>query len=261
MSLDKLSLPSFDHSMVYFVGAGPGDPELLTIKGYQLLSQADIVIYAGSLVNPTLLDYCKPEANCVNSAGLHLDQILDLMVNGVHSGQLVVRLQTGDLSLYGSIREQGEELAKKKIGFRSVAGVSSFLGAASELGVEYTVPEVSQSLIITRMAGRTPTPELENLSSLAQHQTSMAIFLSVQGIDNVVAKLLDGGYPQDTPAAVVYKATWPECQKLTGTLGTIAEKVNLASIRKTALILVGQFLGDDYYYSKLYDAEFSHEYR
>ncbi|MCE0495668.1 cobalt-precorrin-4 methyltransferase [Vibrio salinus] len=261
MPRDNLTPAEFDTSLVYFVGAGPGDPELLTIKGYKLLSQADVVIYAGSLVNPKLLEYCKSGANCVDSAGLHLEEILTLMVDGVRSNKLVVRLQTGDLSLYGSIREQGEELAKHGIGFRSVAGVSSFLGAASELGVEYTVPEVSQSLIITRMAGRTPTPELENLASFARHQTSMAIFLSVQGIENVVEQLLDGGYPKDTPAAVVYKATWPDCEKLTGTLETIAGQVEKAGIRKTALILVGRFLGEEYFYSKLYDAEFSHEYR
>lgn len=261
MPLDNLSQSEIDTSLVYFVGAGPGDPELLTIKGYKLLSQADIVIYAGSLINHKLLDYCKTGAECVDSAGLHLEQILTLMVDGVKANKLVVRLQTGDLSLYGSIREQGEELAKHDIGFRSVAGVSSFLGAASELGVEYTVPEVSQSLIITRMAGRTPTPELENLASFAQHQTSMAIFLSVQGIESVVEQLVTGGYPKDTPVAVVFKATWPECEKIIGTLDTIAELVNKAGIKKTALILVGRFLGEEYHYSKLYDAEFTHEYR
>lgn len=252
---------AYDSSMVYFVGAGPGDPELITLKGYQLLQQADIVIYAGSLVNPALLDYCKPDARCYDSAVLNLQEILALMIDGVKQGALVVRLQTGDLSLYGSIREQGAELAKRGIGFRSVAGVSSFLGAASELGVEYTVPEVAQSLVITRMSGRTPTPELESLESFAKHQTSMAIFLSVQGIDEVVERLIAGGYASNTPVAVVYKATWPDCQVIKGNLSDITVKVMSAGIRKTALILVGRFLGEEYYYSKLYDAEFSHEYR
>lgn len=251
----------FDPSLVYFVGAGPGDPELLTLKGHRLLSQADVVIYAGSLINPALLDYCKAGARCHDSASLDLGQIIDLMATGVSTGQLVVRLQTGDLSLYGSIREQGEELAKLGIGFRAVAGVSSFLGAAAELGVEYTVPELSQSLVITRMSGRTPTPEKESLEAFAAHQTSMAIFLSVQEIGEVVARLRDGGYPADTQVAVVYKATWPDCQVVRGTLATIANQVTAAGIRKTALILVGAFLGDDYHYSKLYDAGFSHEYR
>ncbi len=254
-------MDEFTPSHVYFVGAGPGDPELITLKGYRLLSKADVVIYAGSLINPALLDYCQPGAKCVDSAALNLGQIIELMVSSVREGKLVVRLQTGDLALYGSIREQGEELAKQGIGFRSIAGVSSFLGAAAELGAEYTVPEVAQSLIITRMAGRTPTPELESLERFAAHQTSMAIFLSVQGIDAVVDKLLTGGYCRETPVAVVYKATWPECQVVKGTLSDIADQVKAAGINKTALILVGRFLGDEYHYSKLYDAEFSHEYR
>ncbi len=252
---------TLDKSKVYFVGAGPGDPELMTLKGYRLLQQADVVIYAGSLINPALLDYCKPEAECHDSAALHLQQIIQLMVDGIHANKLVVRLQTGDLSLYGSVREQGEELAKQQIGFRCIAGVSSFLGAAAELGVEYTVPEVSQSLIITRMAGRTPTPELESLARFAGHQTSMAIFLSVKGIAAVVEQLVQGGYPLDTPVSVVYKATWPDCQILKGTLADIAQTVTDAGIHKTALILVGRFLGEEYHYSKLYDAAFSHEYR
>lgn len=254
-------MDTIDCSKVYFVGAGPGDPELITLKGHRLLSRADVVIYAGSLINTELLNYCKNEAHCYDSAALHLQQIIQLMVEGVQQGKLVVRLQTGDLSLYGSVREQGEELAKAGIGFRCVAGVSSFLGAAAELGVEYTVPEVSQSLIITRMAGRTPTPELESLEHFARHKTSMAIFLSVQGIAAVVDKLLAGGYESQTPATVVYKATWPECRVVKGTLADIADQVQQAGIDKTALILVGRFLGEEFHYSRLYDAEFSHEYR
>lgn len=252
---------SIDRAQVYFIGAGPGDPELITLKGHRILSQADVVIFAGSLINHDLLNYCKPQAECHDSAGLNLQQIIDLMEQGIRAGKLVVRLQTGDLSLYGSIREQGEELGKLGIGFSSVPGVSSFLGAASQLGVEYTVPEVSQSLVITRMSGRTPTPERESLESFAAHQTSMAIFLSVQDIGDVVERLLSGGYPATTPVAVVYKATWPDHQTVRGTLETIVPLVRNAGIRKTALILVGAFLGDEYHYSKLYDAGFSHEYR
>ncbi|WP_036773324.1 cobalt-precorrin-4 methyltransferase [Photorhabdus australis] len=251
----------FDPRKVWFVGAGPGDKELITLKGYRLLQQAQVVIYAGSLINTELLDYCPPEAECHDSAGLTLEQIVALMVEGVHAGKLVVRLQTGDLSLYGSIREQGEALTDAGIGFVSVPGVSAFLGAAAQLGVEYTVPEVSQSLIITRIEGRTPVPPLEQLESFAAHQTSMAIYLSVQKMGHVVARLQAGGYPVTTPVAVIYKATWAESRTVRGTLADIAEKVREAGIRKTALILVGAFLGEEYHNSRLYDAGFSHEYR
>lgn len=254
---------TIDRSKVYFIGAGPGDCELITLKGYRILAKADVVIYAGSLINHELLKYCKADASCHDSAYLSLPEIIGLMKEGIVQGKLVVRLQTGDLSLYGSIREQAEELAKIGIHFISVPGVSSFLGAASQLGVEYTVPEVSQSLIITRMAGRTPTPPLETLESFAQHQTSMAIFLSIHDMTKVVEKLHNQGegYPMDTPVAVIYKATWHDERKVIGTLADIADKVADARITKTALILVGRFLGEEYYYSKLYDADFSHEFR
>jgi precorrin-4/cobalt-precorrin-4 C11-methyltransferase len=251
----------WDTQKVWFVGAGPGDRELITLKGYRLLQSAQVVIYAGSLINTELLDYCPPQAELHDSAGLTLAQITTLMVDGVRAGKRVVRLQTGDLSLYGSIREQGEVLAEHGIGFVSVPGVSAFLGAAAQLGVEYTVPEVAQSLIITRIEGRTPMPPREQLASFAAHQTSMAIFLSVQNIERVVDQLLAGGYPAQTPVAVVYKATWKESQTVRGTLEDIAQKVCAAGINKTALILVGAFLGEEYHYSKLYDAGFSHEYR
>ena len=252
---------SFDRRLVWFVGAGPGDRELITLKGYRLLSQADVVIYAGSLINPALLEYCRPETECLDSAGMDLREIVDRMSRGVAQGRLVVRLQTGDLSLYGSLREQIEELAKRGIGYCNVPGVSAFLGAAARLGVEYTVPEVSQSLIITRMEGRTPMPSRESLQSFAVHRTSMAIFLSVQAIEQVVLRLTEGGYPADTPAAVIFKATWPEEKTVRGTLRDIAGLARAAGIGKTALILVGAFMGDEYHYSKLYDAGFSHEYR
>ncbi len=246
---------------VYFIGAGPGDCELITMKGYRLLSHADIVIYAGSLINPALLNYCKPHTAYYDSATMTLNEIISLIVDSMKQEKLVIRLQTGDLSLYGSIREQIEELKKRQIKFTIIPGVSSFLGAAATLGVEYTVPNVSQSLIITRIAGRTTTPSRESIESFASHRTSMAIFLSVQSVNQVVAKLIEGGYPVDTPTAVIYKATWPEQMTVKGTLQDIAKKVANAGIKKTALILVGDFLGDTYYHSKLYAAEFSHEFR
>ena len=173
---------------IHFVGAGPGDKELITLKGYKLLSNADIVIYAGSLVNPELLEYCKEGCEIHNSAHMDLQQIIDVMVRGIREDKSVVRLQTGDFSIYGSIREQVEELFKLDIDYDCTPGVSSFLGAASSLGVEYTVPEISQSVIITRMEGRTPVPPKESIESYAAHQTSMAIFLSVQDIEKVVVR-------------------------------------------------------------------------
>ena len=248
-------------AIVSFVGAGPGETDLITLKGYKLLSEADVVIYAGSLINTDLLDYCKDGAEKYDSAKMTLDDIVDRMEESVKNGKSVVRLQTGDFSIYGSIREQIEEMKKRVIKYQCVPGVSSFLGAASSMGVEYTVPEVAQSVIITRMAGRTPVPEGESLKSLAQHQTSMVIFLSVQGIRKVVEQLEEGGYPSDTPAAVIYKATWPDEKVVRGTLADIAEKVHDADIRRTALIMVGKFLGDEYNYSHLYDAGFSTMFR
>ncbi|WP_248484725.1 cobalt-precorrin-4 methyltransferase [Tepidibacter aestuarii] len=246
---------------IHFVGAGPGDKELITLKGYKLLSEADVVIYAGSLVNPELLDYCKEGCEIHNSAYMDLGEIVDVMKKGVKENKSVVRLQTGDFSIYGSIREQVEELAKEDIGYDCTPGVSSFLGASSALGVEYTVPEISQSVIITRMEGRTPVPEKESIESFAKHQTSMVIFLSVQEIEKVVSRLIEGGYTEETPIAVVYKATWKEEKIVKGNLKNIAAKVKEEGINKTALIMVGEFLGKEYNYSKLYDKEFKHEYR
>ncbi|GDX05096.1 cobalt-precorrin-4 methyltransferase [Buttiauxella selenatireducens] len=252
---------TFDPHCVWFVGAGPGDRELITLKGYRLLQEAQVVIYAGSLINTELLEYCSKETECHDSAELHLTQIIDLMEEGIKAGKTVVRLQTGDVSLYGSVREQGEVLASRGIPWQVVPGVSAFLGAAAELGVEYTVPEVSQSLIITRLEGRTPVPPLEQIELFASHQTSMAIYLSVQRIHRVAERLIEGGYPASTPVAVVYKATWPESMTVRGTLADIGDKVRDAGIRKTALILVGAFLGEEFHYSRLYAADFSHEYR
>lgn len=246
---------------VHFVGAGPGDKELITLKGYNLLKNADVVIYAGSLVNPELLDYCKEGCEIHNSAHMDLQEIIDVMKNGIQNNKCVVRLQTGDFSIYGSIREQVEDLNKLGIDYDCTPGVSSFLGAASSLGVEYTVPEISQSVIITRMEGRTPVPKKESIESFAAHQTSMVIFLSVQEIEKVVDKLIEGGYPENTPVSVIYKATWTDEKVVKGVLSDIAAKVRKNNINKTALIMVGRFLGEEYNNSKLYDKDFKHEYR
>lgn len=246
---------------VHFVGAGPGDKELITLKGYNLLKNADVVIYAGSLVNPELLEYCKEGCEIHNSAHMDLQEIIDVMKNGIQNNKCVVRLQTGDFSIYGSIREQVEDLNKLGIDYDCTPGVSSFLGAASSLGVEYTVPEISQSVIITRMEGRTPVPKKESIESFAAHQTSMVIFLSVQEIEKVVDKLIEGGYPENTPVSVIYKATWTDEKVVKGILSDIAAKVRKNNINKTALIMVGRFLGEEYNNSKLYDKDFKHEYR
>ena len=234
-----------------FVGAGCGDVELITVKGLKRLQNADTVIYTGSLINVKLLDYCKDDCKKYNSATMSLQEIVDIIKKDVDDGKYVVRLQTGDFSIYGSIREQIEELNKLNIDYELIPGVSSFLGAASSIRAEYTVPEISQSLIITRRTGRTPVPDKESLSSFAKHNTSMVIFLSVDKIEDVVSELtVDGGYNYDTPCTVIYKATWDD-----------AQKTKEANITKTALILVGRFLGNDYNNSKLYDEKFTHEFR
>ncbi|MDH8679703.1 precorrin-4 C(11)-methyltransferase [Fusibacter bizertensis] len=246
---------------VKFVGAGPGDPELLTIKGHRALSEADIVIYAGSLVNPELLNYCKPNCKIYNSAFMNLEEIIKVCDEGISQDRQVVRLHTGDFSIFGSLREQIEALNALEIGFELIPGVSSFLGAASALEIEYTIPEISQSLIITRMEGRTPVPTLESIESYAAHQTSMAIFLSSGMVDEVMAQLIRGGYPPQTPAAMVYKATWPDQKIIRGTIETLDALAKEAQITKTALIIVGNCLGYEFNPSKLYDKDFAHEFR
>lgn len=245
---------------VIFVGAGPGDPELITVKGYKALEQADRVIYAGSLVNPELLKICGKSIPVHDSAHLTLEEVLDLMRKGAAAQETIVRLHTGDPSMYGAIQEQMDALDKLNISYSVIPGVSSVFAAAAAVQREFTLPGVSQTLILTRMAGRTPVPEKENLAALAQHQASMAIFLSVQELGQVVADLLTG-YPASTPIAVIYKASWPEEQIIRGTLATIVDQVSSAGVRKTAQILVGDFLNTVYERSRLYDPEFSHEYR
>ena len=247
--------------MIYFIGAGPGDPELITVKGKRLIDEADIIIYAGSLVNPQVLSGAKESAEIYNSATMHLQEVLEVMKRGVEAGKKVVRVHTGDPSIYGAHREQMVELDKLGIPYEIVPGVSSFLAAAASLKREYTLPGVSQTVILTRMEGRTAVPEREQIEALAAHQTTMVIFLSVGEIVELGRRLQVGGYPADTPAAVVYKASWEDQKIVTGTLADIADKVKEAGIRKTALVTVGRFLGDTFELSKLYDAHFTTEFR
>ncbi len=245
---------------VYLVGAGPGDPELITVKGQRIVNQADIIIYAGSLVNKAIIGGHKKDAEIFNSASMTLDEVIAVIERGTKEGKKIARVHTGDPSIYGAIREQMDRLDKLGIPFEVVPGVSSFVASAAALKKEFTLPDVSQTVICTRLEGRTPVPEKEKLEDLAIHQASMAIFLSVQMIDDVVSRLLSH-YSPKTPVAVVQRATWEDQKIVLGTLETIAEKVKNEKITKTAQILVGDFLGDDYSLSKLYDPHFSHEYR
>lgn len=246
--------------MIYFVGAGAGDPELLTIKGKRVIDNADVIVYAGSLVNKEIFSDVKSDAKIYNSASMTLEEVLDILVNAEKKGLKAVRVHTGDPSLYGAVREQFDILEKHNIQYEIIPGVSSFLAAAAALKKEYTLPDVSQTVILTRMEGRTPVPESESIESLASHNATMVIFLSVKMTDELVKKLLVS-YPSDTPAAVVYKASWKDQKIIRGTLENIPEKVKNAGITKTALVIVGNFLGDEYELSKLYDRNFTHEFR
>lgn len=247
--------------MVHFVGAGPGEPELITVRGAQLLRQADCVIYAGSLVNPALLGLARGGCTVYNSAHMTLEQVLEVMRRAEAEAKTTVRLHTGDPCLYGAVREQMDALDADGIAYDYTPGVSSFCGAAAALKAEYTLPAVSQTVIITRMAGRTPVPEKESLAALAAHGATMVIFLSAGLVENVQAELLKGAYTHTTPAAVVYKATWPEEKVVRCTVGTLAESTKAAGITRTALIVVGDFLGSSYGHSRLYDAGFETGYR
>lgn len=245
---------------VYFVGAGPGDPELITVRGKSLLEKADVIIYAGSLVNPQLLDYAREEAQIYNSASMNLEEMVKIMEEGVAAGKMVVRLHTGDPGLYGAIQEQIKLMEARNIPCEVVPGVSSMSAAGASLKREFTQPGVSQSLIITRIKGRTPVPQEESLESLSRHQSSLCIFLSVQKIEEVIS-CLSQGYPPQTPVAVVYKASWPEEKIIQGDLTDIVKKVKEEGIEKTALILVGDFLKGQGEPSLLYDSSFTHGYR
>lgn len=247
--------------MINFVGAGPGAVDLITIRGQKLLSEADVIIYAGSLVNPLLLDYKKDGCEVYNSASMTLEQVIEVMISGHNSGKNVVRLHTGDPSIYGAIREQMDILDTHSINYTVVPGVSSFIGAASSLKAEFTLPNVSQTVILTRMEGRTPVPPKEEISLLASHGATMVIFLSTTMLDELSKRLIAGGYNGNTKAAIVYKATWADEKIVRTTVSELAVAAAQNDIQKTALIFVGEFLGDEYERSKLYDPSFTHEFR
>lgn len=248
--------------MVYFVGAGTGAPDLITVRGMRLLEQADMIIYAGSLVNPELLKYAKEGCEIHNSAKLTLEEVIALMKRAEGEKKLVVRLHTGDASIYGAVREQMDELDRLKIAYESCPGVSACFGAAASLNLEYTLPGISQSLIITRMEGKTAVPEKESIESFAAHQASMAIYLSTGMLEELSKRLMAGGYRNTTPAAIVYKATWPEEEAYVCTVETLHETAVAHGITKTALVLVGEALThQNYQKSRLYAPDFSTEFR
>ena len=250
--------------MIYFIGAGPGAADLITVRGASLLNKADCIIYAGSLVNPALLGLASPSCTIYNSAEMTLEQVLAVFREMEEQGKMTVRLHTGDPCLYGAVREQMDVLDQKGIRYESVPGVSSFCGAAASLNAEYTLPGISQTVIITRMEGRTKVPEKEQLAKLAQHGATMVLFLSASLTEDVQNELLRGAYTEETPAAIVFKATWPEEKILHCTVGTLAKTAKENDIRNTALILIGDFLkgpAAGYERSKLYDPTFTTGFR
>ena len=247
--------------MITFVGAGPGAADLITVRGLKRLEQADIVIYAGSLVNPALLDGTREGCEIYNSAHMTLEEVIDVCIRGEKEQKQVVRLHTGDPCIYGAIREQMDLLDEAGIEYEVIPGVSSFIGAAASLKVEFPLPDVSQTVILTRMEGRTPVPEKERIEELARHQATMVIFLSAGMLGELSQRLQEGGYAPETSAAIVYKATWPDEKIIYTTVAQLEEAAAANGIHKTALIFVGEFLGDRYERSKLYDPTFSHEYR
>lgn len=247
--------------MVHFVGAGSGAVDLITVRGARLLGEADVVIYAGSLVNPDVLQYTKPGCEIHNSAEMTLEQVLEVVESAEAAGKTTVRLHTGDSSIYGAVREQFDELEKRGIDYDVCPGVSAFCGAAAALKTEYTLPDVSQTVIITRAAGRTPVPERESIRELARHQSTMVLFLSTGLTEKLQVELLAGGYPGDTPAAVVYKATWPDEKIFHCTVNTLHKTVTENHLTKTSLIIVGRCMGEAYLRSCLYDPAFATEFR
>ena len=248
--------------MVYFVGAGSGAPDLITVRGARLLNQADQIIYAGSLVNPELLDYKKESAVVYDSAKMTLEEVVEKIQEAESTGKMTVRLHTGDPCVYGAIREQMDELDKLNISYKVCPGVSSFCGAAAALGMEYTLPDITQSVVITRMAGRTPVPERESVASFASHGATMVVFLSTGMLKKLSEELMKGGYRADTPAAIVYKATWPDEKVVRCTVATLAASAEREQITKTALIIVGDAVAQTgYERSKLYDPGFTTEFR
>ena len=247
--------------MIYFIGAGPGAADLITVRGKELLEKADLIIYAGSLVNPALLDYAKPDCQIMNSAVMTLEEVIAAMVPAAQEGKLVVRLHTGDPSVYGAHRELMDLLKSYNLDFEIVPGVSSFCAAAASLKAEYTLPEVSQSVIITRMEGRTGVPPKQKIKDYAKHHATMVIFLSAGMLEKLQKELISGGYGADEPAAIVYKASWPDEKVFRCTVGTIAETAAANNIKNLALITVGGFLGTAYERSELYNPTFETGFR
>ena len=248
--------------MIYFVGAGCGAADLITVRGMNLLKEADGIVYAGSLVNPQLLDYASEDCQIYNSATMTLDEVMDVMVKAAEEGKKVVRLHTGEPSIYGAVQEQMHVLDEKGLSYESCPGVSACFGAAASLNLEYTLPEISQSLIITRMEGRTPVPKKESIESFAAHGASMAIYLSSGMMEELSKRLIDGGYSSDTPAAIVYKASWPDEKKFICTVGTLAETADANGIKNLAVVLVGDVISKSgYALSKLYSADFETGFR
>ena len=248
--------------MIYFVGAGSGAPDLITVRGMRLLQKADVIIYAGSLVNPQLLDYAKEGCEIHNSAKMTLEEVISVMEQAEKNNLITIRLHTGEPSIYGAVREQMDILDQKGIAYESCPGVSACFGAAASLNLEYTLPDVSQSLIITRMAGRTAVPEKESIESFAAHKASMAIYLSTGMLDELTERLITGGYTSDTPAALVYKATWKDEQAYVCTIGSLADTAEKYNITRTALVIVGEAVTHrNYMKSRLYAPDFETEFR
>ena len=248
--------------MIHFVGAGCGAADLITVRGKNLLEQADVIVYAGSLVNPALLACKKEGCRVYNSARMTLEEVLAVMLDAEKRGQTTVRLHTGDPCLYGAIREQMDELDARGVDYDYCPGVSAFSGAAAAMKMEYTLPEVSQSVVITRMAGRTAVPERESVRSFAAHGATMVLFLSAGLLAETQAELLAGGYAPDTPAAIVYKASWPDEKTCLCTVGTLADCARENGISRMALIVVGNAVKQSgYARSKLYDPTFATEFR
>ncbi len=248
--------------MVYFVGAGSGAKDLITVRGMKLIQEADVLVYAGSLVNPELLEYAKKECEIYDSALLTLEEIIEIIKDAEEKNKTTVRLHTGEPSLYGAVREQMNELDALSIKYESCPGVSACFGAASSLNMEFTLPNISQTLIITRMEGKTKVPKEESIESLAKHQASMAIYLSTGLLEELSKRLINGGYKEDTPAAIVYKATWPDEKVFICTVSTLNETAKKNNISKTAVILVGDAINKNGFdKSRLYAADFSTEFR
>ena len=248
--------------MIHFVGAGSGAPDLITVRGKKFLEQADVIIYAGSLVNPQLLEYNKEGCQVYNSAKMTLEEVLDVMFDAEEKGLTTVRLHTGDPCIYGAIREQMDVLDEKGIAYDYCPGVSAFCGAASALNLEYTLPDVSQSVVITRMAGRTPVPEREEIATFAVHHCTMVVFLSTGLLEQLSERLIAGGYTADTPAAIVYKATWEDEKAFICTVGTLAQTAKENNITKTALMIIGDVVTHSHYNrSELYNPAFTTEVR